>query len=279
MMFDLSAQLRTLPEIAPIRSGNLEISMAKTPEKILGAQQLRYRAFYEEQHVSPPTERHVREKRDFDAWDDVSHFFVVEDTTTGQIVGTYRLIQEEAARRVGGFLSHTEYDLTPLDTVSGKKLELGRSCIHPEYRTGGTIQLLWRGIAAYIQHMDISWLLGTASFHDTDSGAFKQALSYLHHFHRAPEGYRPQALKSGYIPMNSIAKEDLVMSEGWSQMPPLIKGYLKLGGTVGEGAFLDETMGCIDVCIVMDAKQALEKFLARDSLRNKIERPEEFSFS
>ena len=197
----------------------------------------------------------MRLQRDADPYDVVAdHLIVVDNTASGptpKIVGTYRVIQQSGADKIGGFYSSAEYDITPLHNCGMNMLELGRSCVLPEYRTRSVLQLLWQGIATYVLENKIEILFGCASFHGTDVEAISRQLAYLHHYHLAPPALRPVARQERYIEMNLHEKEPLNPREMINTLPPLIKGYLRAGCMVGEGAVIDQQFNTIDVCIVL----------------------------
>jgi len=167
------------------------------------------------------------------------------------VVGTYRFIRREMAARGGGFYSASEYDLGAICAYPGEILELGRSCTDASARTGPAAKLMWRGIAAYVFHHRIEVMFGCASLHGTDPDALALPLAYLHHFHSAPPDLRTRALDERYVPMNRMPKEAIDPEAVQAVLPPLIKGYLRLGGFVGDGAVIDRPFNTIDVSIVV----------------------------
>jgi L-ornithine Nalpha-acyltransferase len=234
-------------------SGPLRARLATTAADVDAAQALRYRIFYEGLGARPLSET-LRRQRDVDRFDDDCDHLLVFDQSrgaSGLVVGTYRLLRREAATRLGGFYSAHEYDLTPLLAHPGEILELGRSCVDPTYRQRPVMQLLWRGIAAYVFQHDIALMFGCASLHGTDPDALAAPLSYLHHHHLAPLNLRPRALSERYVDMCRIRIGSLDLGRALAALPPLIKGYLRLGGFVGDGAVIDEQFNTTDVCILV----------------------------
>lgn len=238
------------------------VRLAASPEDLEAAQRLRYQVFYEEYAAQPNREMAAArlDKDEYDAFAD--HLIVVDHTgnTKGKIVGTYRLFKQDAADRFGQFYSSDEFDLTPLLNSGASLLELGRSCVLPEYRTRPVLQLLWQGIADYVSDNNIDMLFGCASLHSTDISSISQPLSYLYHFHLAPHELRPRALKGRYINMNIIPKEDINPRKAFNDLPPLIKGYLRAGATIGDGAVIDTQFNTSDVCVVMHTKSLTERY-------------------
>lgn len=176
-----------------------------------------------------------------------------------EVVGVYRVMRAEAAARAGGFYTAGEYDLTPLLEGGRELLELGRSCVHAAYRGGPAVSLLWAGLADYVERHGIEVLFGTASFHGTDVESLAPALSLLHHRHLAPEDLRVRALPPGAQEMNLLAEEDIDRRAAMLTVPALIKGYLRLGGFVGAGAWIDRAFNTTDVCLVMDTARLSEQ--------------------
>lgn len=246
-----------------IFSGSREVRLALTPEDVDAAQALRYRIFYEEMDAAPTPEM-TRRKRDFDPFDEVFDHLLVIDHDRGDlydsVVGTYRLNRRGAAERAGGFYTAGEYDIANVLATPGEILELGRSCVDSAFRNGHTMALLWRGIAAYVFHYDITLMFGCASLPGTDPDALALPLSYLYHHHLAPAEMRPRALPDLYTAMDRIAAEDLDPRAGKISLPPLIKGYLRLGGFIGDGAVIDRQFHTTDVCVVVKTDMVTAKY-------------------
>mgnify|MGYP000856000880 FL=1 len=253
-------------------TGTVSIRLARTQAEIESAQRLRYEVFYEE-HGAKPSPEMLAIRRDFDAFDTLAdHLIVVFEHAGGEtIVGTYRLINQEAAKRYGQFYPSAEYDLAPLLNSDAKLLELGRSCVLPQYRTRPIMQLLWQGIAEYVTDHRIDLLFGCASLHGTDLQANAKALSYLYHYHLAPADLRPRALGARYENMNILPKESLNLREVFSDLPPLIKGYLRVGARIGDGAVIDAQFNTTDVCIIMQTNLVTSRY--RKHYERKIQKP------
>ena len=257
----LPATARLHPTIVDIRSGPLQVRLAETTADIEAAQALRYRIFYERLGARPLPEMAWR-RRDVDQFDtDCDHLLVLDHGRgTDSVVGTYRLIRRDMAARLGGFYSAKEFDISPVVLHPGEILELGRSCVDPAYRNRSAMQLLWSGIAAYVFHYDVVLMFGCASLPGTDADALSVPLSYLHRYHLAPPALRPRALADRYVEMCRLRPCAIDASRGMAALPPLIKGYLRLGGFVGDGAVVDEQFNTIDVCIVVKTDLVTEKY-------------------
>lgn len=258
------------PEAAPraegfeeLRAGNLGLRVAETAAEIDAAQALRFRVFYEEMGARADAAT-LAAGRDADDFDAVADHLLVLDHDLGQgpeaVVGTYRLIRRPAAERLGRFYSAAEYDIAPLLAFPGEVLELGRSCVAGAYRTRGTLQLLWRGIAAFVFRHRIDLMFGCASLPGTDLDALAPQLSYLHANHLAPPALRPRALPGRHVPMDRIPVGRIDMRAAMTALPPLIKGYLRLGGFVGDGAVIDDQFNTTDVCIVVKTDLVTDKY-------------------
>ena len=237
-----------------VTMANLELRVAESDAEIEAAQRLRYRIFYEELSAQPSAEMSAT-RRDFDSFDPYCDHLVVIDRNKGEgaagIIATYRLMRREQAKRRGQFYSIDEYDIAPLVKFDGEILELGRSCVDPDYRTKAAMQLMWKGIADYVLYYKIGVMFGCASFPGTDPQEHKQALSYLYHRHLAPPEYRARALPGRYVPMNVMPMSEINEKRAFMALPPLIKGYLRLGGFVGDGAVVDPQFGTVDVSVVV----------------------------
>ena len=250
---------------APVQvtSGTHEVRLARTEAEVRAGQALRYRVFYEEMGAKPSPE--VRATGlDADAFDPVADQLLLLDHARGTgpdaVVGTYRLIRREAAAKVGGFYSAAEYDITPMLDFPGEVLELGRSCVAADYRTRPSMQLLWQGIAGYVFHFQIDLMFGCASLPGTDPDALAVPLTYLALAHLAPPELRPRALQHRYVEMRRLPPEAVNHRAALNALPPLIKGYLRLGGWVGEGAVIDHQFNTTDVCVVVKTDQVTRKY-------------------
>ena len=256
-----------MPE--PITAGSLEVSLAKSKREIEWAQELRYRVFVQEMGAKVCPEN-KKTKRDSDAFDAVcDHLLVVDHSLpkgTNPVVGTYRLLRKKVAQNFGRFYSESEFDIRNLIAFNeGEVLELGRSCVDVNYRNRSSMQLLWRGIGAYVTEHNIHLMFGCASFNGIDPAAHLLALSYLHHFHQAPENLRTYALPECAGKIDYLRKEEVDAGKAILAMPPLVKGYLRLGCYIGEGVAVDEEYNCLDVNIILRTDKVGEKYANRYS--------------
>ena len=253
-----------------IRHGALEVRLARGHDEVEAAQRLRYTVFYDEMGALPTPEMRA-EHRDFDRFDEFCDHLLVLDHDGGQprVIGTYRLLRGSVAARFNGFYTATEFDISPLTSVSGEILELGRACVDAEFRSRSSMQLLWRGIASYVNHYGIKLMFGCASLPGTDPAKLARPLSYLHYNHLAPEAIRARALPDRYIATNILppqlvdaqaAVAELDARATLSALPPLIKGYLRLGGMIGDGAVIDPVFQTTDVCIIVVTDRLAEKY-------------------
>ena len=265
---DSEAELLGTPtssaEIVKVVAGDFEVRLAKDAAEIDAAQALRYRVFYEEM-TARPTAEIAATRRDFDGFDKVCDHLLVLDRRRGEgpegIVGTYRLIRRPAAAKMGRFYSSAEYDIQPMIDYPGEVLELGRSCIEKDARNTATMQMLWRGIALYAFHYNIQVMFGCASFPGTDPSQHALPLSYLYHHHLAPPEIRVRALASRYVKMDTLAPGTYDARKAMARVPPLIKGYLRLGGFVGDGAVIDPEFNTTDVFIIVKTELVTEKYI------------------
>jgi putative hemolysin len=246
-----------------LRAGNLGVRVADSAAEIDAVQALRYRVFYREMGAKADTAT-AASLRDRDAFDAVADHLLVVDHAIGDgpegVVGTYRLIQREAAARLGRFYSADEYDIAPIVSFPGRILELGRSCVDAAYRSRVAMQLLWRGIAAYVFHYQIDLMFGCASLHGTDPDALAADLTYLYHNHLAPPAVRPRALPHRYVEMRRMSPSQIDPKRVQAQLPPLVKGYLRLGGFVGDGAVIDRQFNTTDVAVVVKTDLVTDKY-------------------
>jgi putative hemolysin len=252
------------PGFGELRAGHLGVRIATTEAEIDAVQALRWRVFYEEMHAEPSAAA-LASRRDVDAFDAVADHLLVVDHAIGPgpegVVGTYRLIQQSAAEQIGRFYSDEEYDISPLiGGYQGKLLELGRSCVDIGYRSRAVMQLLWRGIAAYVFRHQIDLMFGCASLPSTDPDQWAAELTYLYYNHLAPPALRPRALPERYVEMRRMDPEDVDSRRALNSLPPLIKGYLRLGCFIGDGAVIDHQFNTTDVAIIVKTDLVTDKY-------------------
>ena len=248
---------------AELRTGNLGVRIAVSAAEIEAVQALRFHVFYQEMgaHADAHT---IAAARDHDVFDQVADHLLVIDHERGAgpqgVIGTYRLIRREAAERIGRFYSADEYDISKLTAFPGRVLELGRSCVHADYRHRAVMQLLWRGIAAYVFHYGIDLMFGCASLPGIDPDTLAPELTYLFSRHLAPPELRPRAMPGRYVEMQRMSPDAIDPRAALAQLPPLIKGYLRLGGFVGDGAVIDRQFNTTDVAVVVKTDLVTEKY-------------------
>ncbi len=246
-------------------SDGLEVRLAETPQEIAAAQSLRYRVFYEEMGAKP-TDAMRAKLADFDEFDAISDHLLVIDRSKGigaaGVVGTYRLIRRTVGESFGRFYTASEYDISNILSNGGNFMELGRSCVDAAHRNGATMKKLWDGIAVYVFDHGIELMFGCASLPGTDPMALAPHLSYLHHHHLAPENLRPKALPHLYVSMDLASKDSQNPRRALAELPPLIKGYLRLGGFVGEGAVIDHQFNTTDICVMVKTDLITAKYRA-----------------
>tara|TARA_R110002124_G_scaffold14380_9_gene64276 strand:- start:2016 stop:2780 length:765 start_codon:yes stop_codon:yes gene_type:complete len=240
------------------KAAEFEVRLARTQAELHAAQRLRYDVFVTELGAGGSLVDHDN-RLEVDQYDDFVDHLLLIDRKTAQTVGVYRLIRRCMATRAGGFYSENEYDLTALKSSGREILELGRSCLHPSYRGGIAMHQLWAGLASYVARHEIEILFGVASFHGTQADALAEPLSLLHHAYLAPPELRVTALPKARQRMDLIPADTLNRRQAMVQMPSLIKAYLRLGGCVGEGAFIDHDFNTTDVLLMLDTARLSER--------------------
>ena len=249
--------------------GPLEVRLAADKRDVRRAQKLRYRVFYRDGSAIADAAT-LLARRDKDAFDRIcDHLMVIDHAArpsmSGRqpVVGTYRLLRQEVAERSGGFYTENEFDIADLiDRHAGLRfLELGRSCVLPRYRNKRTVELLWHGIWSYVRRHRLDVMIGCASFEGTDPDRLALPLSFLHHYARAPEAWRAGAHPSRRIEMNRMAKQAINPKAALRELPPLIKGYLRLGAFIGDGAVIDHQFGTTDVLIVLPVSAISARYI------------------
>jgi putative hemolysin len=235
-------------------AAEFHVRLAKSSDDMLAVQRLRYEVFVRELGGGGALVDHEA-GLERDHLDPFFEHLLLIDTKRDDIVGVYRLMTADRAKDAGGFYSENEYDLTRLKSSGRRLLELGRSCLHADYRGGTGMYHLWSGLARYVAVHQIEVLFGVASFHGTNVKSFAEPLSLLHHRHLAPDVLRVCASSKSFQNMDLIDEAHLDRRAAMMQMPSLIKAYLRLGGCVGEGAYVDHVFNTIDVCLIMDTDQ------------------------
>jgi len=248
-----------------IDAGRFTVRLAESDADVAAAQRLRYRVFVEEMGArATPENAAVRRERDrFDPY--FEHLLLIDNDCSDPdvelgVVGVYRLLRGTRARQGIGFYGASEYDLALIKNNPSETVELGRSCVDAAHRGGAGMHLLWSGLGQYISEHDIAIMFGVASFHGTDPAPIAQALSYLHYNHLAPADLRVVAIADNRVRMNILPPDRVDKVEAMLQIPALIKAYLRLGGFVGEGAYIDYEFNTVDVCLLMDTARMVQRY-------------------
>jgi putative hemolysin len=234
------------------------VRLAQSKDDLIAAQRLRYDVFVQELGGTGDMVDHAQ-RVERDRFDPFSDHLILEDQTAGRVVGVYRLLRDDQAAGAGQFYSEDEYDLSVLKSGGRRLLELGRSCLHADYRGGMAMFHLWTGLAEYVALHGIEILFGVASFHGTNIAELAQPLSFLHQNHLAPDDLRVRARDGQFQSMDIVPAPLIDRRRAMIETPALIKAYLRLGGYVGEGAFVDHAFNTTDVCLVMDTARMNQK--------------------
>jgi len=236
--------MQSLPDFSDLPIPSFAIDFARSEEELKQAQRLRHQIFFPDSQD--------KNAIDQDEFDDYCDHLLVYDTTDEEnklLIGTYRLLRQSRMQDLDHFYTETEFNIDALKASGEELLELGRSCVHPDYRSGIVVLLLWHAIASYIQHFNIGYLFGCGSLPGVNVANHQETLSYLHHHYAIEDALAP-------YPVANEAQFDLLPKESltrkvFSAMPPLIKGYLRLGCLVGHGAVIDPVCNTTDVCLVL----------------------------
>lgn len=263
--------------------GNLEVRLTRRWRDIKLAQRLRYKVFYEEMSAIPTLRAELR-RRDEDPYDAVcDHLLVVDEAPApasdpwgglrrSKVVGTYRVLRQDVAERTLGFYTQSEYDIAPLIAAKPhhRFMELGRSCVLEPYRNKRTVELLWHGLWTYVREQKVDVMIGCASLAGTDPDRHAMALSFLHHNALAPPEWRCRAHERLYVGMDRLPKEKVDAKSALKGLPPLIKGYLRLGAFVGDGAVIDRQFGTTDVLIIMPVEKIDPRYFEHFGTPNEL---------
>lgn len=247
-------------EFEPIIFKNFTIKIAESNFEIKKAQSLRYKIFFKEKKIKKKNFKFLLQ-RDYDFYDKISDHLIIIDNNReirDNVIGTYRLLRGNCAKLYRGFYTEQEFDISNLKKNFSSKdiLELGRSCVHPQYRSGIILKLLWQGISNYIKMYKIKILMGCASFHGTNPSKFKDEFSLLYESYRLPEDYDVKSLQSNEISFN----KNINHLTTFNKLPPLIKGYLRAGGMVSENFYIDKEFETIDYCVIMLTEKIVSRY-------------------
>lgn len=249
------------------RIGSLETRLARNSREIDAAQSVRYKVFVEEMNASLPPEA-MRLQRDIDAWDEICDHLLVLDTSIDgdpedQIIGTYRLLRQEVAEKNIGFYSSGEFDIEALMARHPNKrfMELGRSCVLPNYRTKRTVELLWQGNWAYSVKHNMDVMIGCASFAGVHPESHALALSYIHQNFLVNDEWLARAQPHLYCNMDLMPSEAIRARKALAEMPPLVKGYMRLGAMFGDGAVVDRAFNTTDILVVLPVTSIGDRYI------------------
>ncbi|MBK9082783.1 MAG: GNAT family N-acetyltransferase [Rhizobiales bacterium] len=258
------------------RVGAFEIRIAATRKEIGKARRLRFKTFYEEGGAVATLRERLsrREYCPFDALCD--HIVVVDTQAVGasgrrkrKVIATCRLLRGEIARLHGGFCTQNEFDLDGLLALHGDKriVEIGRACVAQAYRRTKGVELLWRGVWAYIAHHRIDMMIGCASFPGREASAHAGLLSFLHHAAPAPAALCVAPVAGRRADFVLQPMREIEQRRALAALPPLIKAYLRLGATFGDGAVVDHQFATVDVFTLLTVETMRERFQRFDPAR------------
>ena len=248
-----------------IEVDNYVIKIAEKKLELKKAQALRYSVFYKEKKAIPTISKKIL-RLDYDKVDKFAdHLIVIDNNRKGiknKIVGTYRLLRGDIVAHCGEFYTSSEFDLSKIlnSYENNKILELGRSCVHQDYRNGTIMNLLWKAIAEYVKLYDIKILLGCASFHGTDVMKYTNELSYLRKNFSLPDELSVKSLDSKIYPAYTEIDSNNNDLRTFVKLPPLIKGYLRVGGKVSHDCYVDYKFNTIDLCVIVNTNNIDEKY-------------------
>ncbi len=238
---------------------SLRVELTQDDALVQAAQALRYQVFFPDAYAKDPS------GTDADAFDALcEHLVVIDEAAENAVVGTYRIRLFTAEHAEQSLYTQTEFDLTKLLAQQKRLLELGRSCVHPGYRDGEVIKLLWQAIGSYITAHKVDYLFGCVSFPEANAAAHHIALSYLHHHHALPPEIAPTPqphCAAEYEPLQVAQLPD--QKTVFSSLPPLVKGYIRIGGKFGTGAVLDAECNTLDVCLLVDPANITPRYMAK----------------
>jgi putative hemolysin len=237
----------------------LAMSLARTEGEVREAQRLRYKVFAEEMGARMPVHA---DRIDEDRYDRYCEHLLVRDSDTGVVVGTYRILSPEQAKKAGGYYSEGEFDLLRLDNLRDSLVEVGRSCVHEDYRSGGVITLLWAGLAQYMAQNKYDFLIGCASISMADGGHnAANIFNKIKSDKMSPAEWR--------VFPNCALPYEALGDRAEEFLPPLIKGYLRLGAYVCGDPAWDPDFNTADLLMLLPMSR-LNKRYAKHFLGKQI---------
>jgi L-ornithine Nalpha-acyltransferase len=246
------------------RIGTIEVRLAKTASEVEAAQALRFEVFFKERGIAIDAASPV----DADKFDiHCDHLLILDTAVLGplsdQLVGTARMLPSDKVGKAGGFYSESEFTLRSLlaRQPAKKFLEIGRTCIKTEWRSKRTVELMWQGIWAYALEHQVDVMVGCASLEGTVPAAHAMALSLMHHHYRAKGAWRAKALPERFVKMDLMPAEAINLKHAMLTLPPLLKGYLRVGAMIGEGCVIDHEFGTTDVFIVLPVAKIQQRYI------------------
>lgn len=273
---DAGAPSHAPADPAIYRQGAFEVRLASTRKDLRKARRLRYKVFYEEGDAIASL-RETVSRREYCAFDAICDHILVVDTEArdamgrrkDKVIATCRLLRGEVALRHGGFCTQGEFDIATLLARHGDKriVEIGRACVAKAYRKAKGVELLWRGVWAYIARHRIDLLLGCASFPGRDAAPHAAALAFLRHVAAAPAAFAVEPLAGRRAEVDMPAPDAIDQRRALAALPPLIKAYLKLGATFGDGAVIDRQFGTTDVFTMLSVEVMRKRFQRFDPSR------------
>ena len=244
-----------------IKVRDYEVRLTRNKEERRQVRQLRYSVFVEEEGAGATEEqKHLREE--YDAYDRFAEYMAVFHN--GKIVGTYRIIDRNAAEKMGGFYTESEFNISKIKRYNGNIAEMSRACVDKSYRENALVmRMLWAGLGEYVVRRKIMVLFGVASWVGIKPVESAQAISYLYYNHLSPLRLRATVLSENFAEginpklsrMNILPREFIDEMDARRQMTPLIKGYLRLGATFGKGVFIDKPFNSYDVFVMLQTKK------------------------
>jgi L-ornithine Nalpha-acyltransferase len=248
-----------------VKFGDFVIKLVEKKVELKKAQALRYSVFYQEKKARPTISKKML-RLDYDKVDKFADHLIVIDKGSkahhNKVIGTYRLIRGDVSKNIGGFYTSSEFNLSKVlnSYKHNQILELGRSCVHKDYRNGTVMNLLWKAIAKYIKIYDIKILLGCASFSGTDIIKFSSELTFLKKNFSLPDDLSVESLDNNIYPVFKNTKNEIDNVKIFAKLPPLLKGYLRIGGRVSHSFYVDYNFNTIDLCVIVKIDNINKKY-------------------
>lgn len=241
---------------------DFQVKLAKTPQEVEAAQRLRFEVFNIE--MKRGLRSSYASGLDTDEYDALCDHILIVDTAKDMTIGTYRLLLRSRLGDKGSFYSENEFDLSNIRKLDGEILEMGRSCVHKDYRRNAIVQLLWSGIVQYMTDHSVQYIIGCPSIYTMEPREISEIYTLLEKAYFAPERFRVSPKEKSFLTrFGDGAAIDGREKEIYLRLPSLVRSYLKIGAVVCGAPAVDSEFGTVDFFMLLDVAKMSGAYLDR----------------